>query len=193
MTENSDADDLQYAVVVNDEEQYSIWPVDQELPSGWRRTGTTGSKDECLAHIDEVWTDMRPLSLRRWMAEHADDPVEELDLDDDGPSLVDRLCTGSHPVTVSVRADGEPLAVFAEAVERGYVLLRFTDTQGGTELGVKLDRDRTRAGSGDIAAGIGEVLLVGSLILDFEAVRCVARIDLATLSGQGHLERVGGG
>ncbi len=56
-----------FAVVVNDEEQYSIWPVDRELPLGWREDGTRGSKDDCLSHIEEVWTDMRPLSLRRAM------------------------------------------------------------------------------------------------------------------------------
>lgn len=56
-----------HSVVMNHEEQYSIWPADRELPLGWRTTGKTGTKDECLAHIDEVWTDMRPLSLRRAM------------------------------------------------------------------------------------------------------------------------------
>ncbi len=64
-----DDDTRVYAVVVNGEEQYSIWPVDRELPAGWRGEGTTGPKQECLAHIDEVWTDMRPLSLRQWMQE----------------------------------------------------------------------------------------------------------------------------
>ncbi|MEI5102640.1 MbtH family NRPS accessory protein [Streptomyces sp. PmtG] len=58
-----------YAVVLNDEEQYSIWPVDQEVPAGWRREGFEGVKEACLAHVDEVWTDMRPLSLRRRMEE----------------------------------------------------------------------------------------------------------------------------
>ena len=62
-------DTRSYAVVLNDEEQYSIWLDDRELPAGWRREGTTGSKDECLAHIDQVWTDMRPASLRRSMEE----------------------------------------------------------------------------------------------------------------------------
>jgi MbtH protein len=56
-----------FKVVVNDEDQYSIWWDGRELPSGWRAEGTRGSKEECLAHIDEVWTDMRPLSLRRRM------------------------------------------------------------------------------------------------------------------------------
>ncbi|MER7455987.1 MbtH family NRPS accessory protein [Micromonospora sp. NPDC126480] len=59
---------MTYQVVRNDEEQYSIWPEHKELPAGWTPDGVTGSKEECLAHIDEVWTDMRPRSLREWMA-----------------------------------------------------------------------------------------------------------------------------
>jgi MbtH protein len=52
-------------VVVNHEEQYSIWPAERDPPAGWREVGTVGSKEECLAYIREVWTDMRPLSLRK--------------------------------------------------------------------------------------------------------------------------------
>jgi len=51
-------------VVVNHEEQYSIWRLDEPLPKGWRAEGTMGTEDECLAHIGQVWTDMRPLSIR---------------------------------------------------------------------------------------------------------------------------------
>ena len=58
-------DQTVYRVVMNDEEQYSIWPVDRELPAGWRAEGKQGSKAECLEHINQVWTDMRPLSLRK--------------------------------------------------------------------------------------------------------------------------------
>ncbi|WP_328412166.1 MbtH family NRPS accessory protein [Streptomyces violaceus] len=57
----------EYRVVLNDEEQYSIWPAGRELPAGWNAEGTQGTREECLARIDEVWTDMRPLSLRRRM------------------------------------------------------------------------------------------------------------------------------
>jgi MbtH protein len=53
-----------YKVVVNHEEQYSIWLADRENPLGWRDEGKTGSKADCLSYIDEAWTDMRPLSLR---------------------------------------------------------------------------------------------------------------------------------
>ena len=56
-----------YKVVVNHEEQYSIWPAYRENPQGWRDVGKSGRKEECLAYIEEVWTDMRPLSLRKRM------------------------------------------------------------------------------------------------------------------------------
>ena len=56
-----------YTVVVNHEEQYSIWPADREPPLGWHKAGKSGVKSDCLAYIKEVWTDMRPLSLRKRM------------------------------------------------------------------------------------------------------------------------------
>ncbi len=56
-----------YEVVKNHEDQYSIWPADRELPLGWDKAGKSGTKAECLAFIEEVWTDMRPLSLRKAM------------------------------------------------------------------------------------------------------------------------------
>lgn len=54
-----------FAVVVNHEEQHSIWPAGRDIPNGWREAGFEGDKDECLAHIAQVWTDLRPLSVRR--------------------------------------------------------------------------------------------------------------------------------
>lgn len=57
-----------YSVVLNDEEQYSIWPAERENPAGWRPAGVVGTRQECLDHIARVWTDMRPLSLRLRMA-----------------------------------------------------------------------------------------------------------------------------
>jgi MbtH protein len=64
---SAEEDRTTYNVVVNHEEQYSIWPADRENPPGWRNAGRSGTKAECLAYIDQVWTDMRPLSLRREM------------------------------------------------------------------------------------------------------------------------------
>jgi MbtH protein len=60
-------DDREYEVVVNHEEQYSIWAVGLPMPLGWKSVGVRGPKSKCLSHINEVWTDMRPLSLRRQM------------------------------------------------------------------------------------------------------------------------------
>lgn len=53
-----------YLVVRNDEDQYSVWAADSAIPAGWHDEGFAGTKDECLAHIEGVWTDMRPRSLR---------------------------------------------------------------------------------------------------------------------------------
>jgi MbtH protein len=71
MTDETDS--TVYIVVVNHEEQYSIWPEYKEIPLGWRDAGRLGPKDECLAYIKEVWTDMRPLSLRKKMEADARD------------------------------------------------------------------------------------------------------------------------
>ncbi|HEV7673860.1 MAG TPA: MbtH family NRPS accessory protein [Candidatus Angelobacter sp.] len=64
-------DGRMYTVVVNHEEQYSIWPVGKQIPLGWKDAGKSGSKEECLNHIKDVWTDMRPLSLRKHMEQAA--------------------------------------------------------------------------------------------------------------------------
>jgi MbtH protein len=69
MSNEEREDTTVYSAVVNNEEQYSIWPADREFPLGWRAVGTPGPKQEVLAWIEEVWTDMRPLSQRRKMEE----------------------------------------------------------------------------------------------------------------------------
>ncbi|MCB1054123.1 MAG: MbtH family protein [Acidobacteria bacterium] len=69
MSWDEEDDKTTYMVVINHEEQYSIWPEDRELPLGWNDVGKHGNKQECLDYIEEVWTDMRPLSLRKKMEE----------------------------------------------------------------------------------------------------------------------------
>ena len=70
MASNDEKEDTTiYKVVVNHEEQYSIWPEGRENALGWRDAGKSGPKAECLEYIKEVWTDMRPLSLRKKMEE----------------------------------------------------------------------------------------------------------------------------
>src|SRR5687768_2524283 len=97
---DSDREDTtNYKVVMNHEEQYSIWPSYKEIPLGWKDVGKSGLKPECLAYINEVWTDMRPLGLRKKMEEMAKNPPPPPPPDPKRPrekSLVDRLCVGSH-------------------------------------------------------------------------------------------------
>ena len=68
-------DDARYEVLRNDEDQYSLWAAGHEVPAGWYPTGTEGTRDECSAYVDEVWTDMRPRSLREQMAAQESDPA----------------------------------------------------------------------------------------------------------------------
>ncbi|HEV2640035.1 MAG TPA: MbtH family NRPS accessory protein [Actinocrinis sp.] len=65
-------EDRVYRVVVNHEEQYSIWPADGRIPDGWSEEGFSGAKDDCLGHITLVWTDLRPRSLRERLAAGAE-------------------------------------------------------------------------------------------------------------------------
>ena len=76
MSQGDDDDTTVYKVVLNHEEQYSIWPADRETPLGWRDAGKSGSRKECLDYIQEVWTDMRPLSVRKRMESAAAAPTQ---------------------------------------------------------------------------------------------------------------------
>ena len=62
-----DREDALYKVLINQQEQYSLWPDYRAVPAGWREAGKQGSKADCLAYVEQVWTDMRPLSLRQKM------------------------------------------------------------------------------------------------------------------------------
>jgi uncharacterized protein YbdZ (MbtH family) len=185
-----------YKVVVNHEEQYSIWPADRDNALGWKDAGKTGPKAECLAHIKEVWTDMRPLSLRKKMEEDARRKKSDKDekmpdrctsKDREDESLPIRLSKGNHPVAASLRPE-KSVHAFKECVDRGYVHIRFIDTKGGTVLGVRLDRDACDFSKTDFDTQRGAAHIVGGLTLDYVKVRCIAEIDLQRLDGHGHLE-----
>jgi uncharacterized protein YbdZ (MbtH family) len=181
-----------YKVVVNHEEQYSIWPADRENPLGWRDVGKSGSKAQCLAYIEVVWTDMRPLSLRKHMEEMARRPVlpappPSTQEDTAEDTLVKRLAQGSHPLAAGLRPE-KSVNALKESIDRGYVHIKFTATKGGTELGVRLDTTACDFSRADFETQKGTVHLEGGLTLDYVKVRCIADIDLTTLEGQGHLE-----
>ena len=101
--------------------------------------------------------------------------------------LVRKLTTGKHLIEASLRPE-KTLEGFKAALDRGYVHVRFTETLGGTELGFKVDPSLSDLTAGDFNEGRGMVKICGDLTLDYEKVRCVAVIDLATLNGKGHLE-----
>ena len=101
--------------------------------------------------------------------------------------LVDRLAEGQHPVEVSLPVERTVDALRA-CLDRGYVHIRFTNTRGGTELGVPVDRERSDLSGADLEQGTGRLTLAGELTLDYRKVRCVATIDLPSMVGEGRLE-----
>jgi hypothetical protein len=104
--------------------------------------------------------------------------------------IVDRLCTGSHPVAISLRPERTATAL-KERIERyGFVHIKFIDTRGGTELGVKLDKDGCNLGAADFNHAEGKISLSGRLKLNYVPVRCFADIDLSTLEGTGYLRKM---
>ncbi|MGH9346348.1 MAG: MbtH family protein, partial [Vicinamibacterales bacterium] len=104
--------------------------------------------------------------------------------------LVQRLATGEHRVEISLRPE-RTVAALKQCIDRGYVHVRFTETRGGTELGIPLDRERTDLSSADFEHGTGHLVLAGALTLDYVNVRCIATIRLPELEGQGRLELIG--
>jgi uncharacterized protein YbdZ (MbtH family) len=180
-----------FKVVLNEEKQYSIWPQDRENPLGWYDEGKSGLKQECLDHIDKVWTDMRPLSLQKHMEamknRPAPEPVEATPQEQEAErveDLVTRLCRGKHAVSVERYKTSAGLR---EAIEKGFVLVRFTQTRGGTEVGFKIDRQQSRIEPADSS---GTTKLVGRFTLDGSRVECSVEIEGDGLEGVGCLTRV---
>lgn len=99
--------------------------------------------------------------------------------------LINKLSQGDHPVEITVRPERNLQAV-KECLQRNYVHIKFTDTKGGTELGVRLDEGASNINA-DFENGIGTIKLVGNLTLDYQKVQCVAQIDLGSFTGTGHL------
>lgn len=177
----NDGDPNTYVVVINDEEQYSIWRADRAIPAGWRDEGTRGDKTACLEHIGRVWTDMRPLSIRR--AAEASPPAAAAPTGnpparsaDSKNELVARL-ESEQPIVLV----GRPHASVAELnaqLSRGAVVVAFERT--GTELCIKLAGNAAERPDGRVA-------LEGALVLNYNRVRFVGELDRETLRGAGRL------
>ncbi|WP_438010578.1 MbtH family NRPS accessory protein [Sorangium sp. So ce321] len=201
MNPEQEDDKTIYDVVVNQEEQYSIWPKHRDVPLGWQAVGKSGLKSECLEYVREVWTDMRPLSLRKKMAElEAQRPeleraearrLEEASKTPKAPQddLVEFLSNGEHPVEAWLQPE-RSVEQLNEALRCGFVHVKFTDTRGGTLFGFSVDRDASDLGRADFDKGTGGVHLEGVFTLNYVKVRCVADLELETLAGRGKLVRV---
>ena len=100
--------------------------------------------------------------------------------------LVQRLSVGKHSVEASMRTE-KTVAALKEAIDRGYVHIKFLETKGGTELGVNLDKSACDFTQADFVKEIGNVHIVGDLSLNYVKVKCIADIKLETLSGKGYL------
>jgi uncharacterized protein YbdZ (MbtH family) len=187
---DEEEDTRTYTVVVNHEEQYSIWIADRELPLGWKACGKSGPKQECLEWIESVWTDMRPLSLRKKMEEWKDRPPEPpaapaaprhpLGKND----LVQRL-ERPQPVEAGVRPE-RAFEHFKSQVDRGYVFMKFVET--GTELRIRVTSNECDFTGCDWGKGVGVAKLVGDVILNYNRARYLGDLDLQSLRGTGRLE-----
>ena len=102
--------------------------------------------------------------------------------------LVKRLSEGKHEVVIGHR--DEPYDEIKQRIEDGYIHVKFTQTKGGTELGVNIDLDKTNVGNVDFSAGEGSLHIEGTTNLNYNEVRCISDIDLKTRKGKGYLEVV---
>ncbi|MEB3281623.1 MAG: hypothetical protein VKK42_22150 [Lyngbya sp.] len=103
--------------------------------------------------------------------------------------LVQRLSEGKHPVEVGLRPE-KTVTAFKESIDRGYVYIKFTQTRGGTELGVRLDENACNFQTANFEQATGTAHIEGDLTLNYVKVRCIADINLPTLTGEGNLEPV---
>jgi uncharacterized protein YbdZ (MbtH family) len=177
--------EAEFRVVINHEGQYSLWPTYRERPRGWEDAGCRGTRDQCLDFIEREWRDMRPRSLIAQLESVVDgaQPADEACV---MPPLVERLQRTQRVELARLHT----IAELAEQIERGFVFVRFVETQGGTELGFELDRAASDLSGVDWEARRGQLKLSGTLTLDFEPVRVCARINLASADGEGELVRL---
>jgi len=165
-----------YKVVRNDEEQYSIWLADADSPCGWYECGSRGSKAECLEYINQVWTDMRPRSLRLKMEEDARRVNE----------LVYPFTQAMHPVAIPwPQAKGSDIE---NSIARGYLPVAFTEAPELPAVGIQVDQTVTDVSGADFSRETGVIRVEGmGTVYAVGQVRCTATIDLATRTGEGRL------
>jgi len=173
-------DSRPYKVVLNHEEQYSIWLVERENPPGWRDSGMIGSKAECLKYIDDVWTDMRPLSLRLKMEEDA----RLMGL------AFGRLLQAEHQVVIPwPRAVSDDIQ---SSMKCGFLPIAFIEVPDLPPIGLTLNQEATDVSQADFSTDTGVIHVEGTgAVYAVGQVHCVATIDLATKTGKGRIQLKG--
>lgn len=177
-----------YKVVINEEEQYSVWAADVRNPPGWRDAGMSGSRQDCLDYIAKVWTNMCPLSVRRRLAQNeltqdagmAEPQAIERTAPDD---LLTRICVEKQAVQL-IRS-----RTIREDLDAGYVHLQFSRAGDEIELGIRLVPSSCDYGYADLDAEVGTIRIGGDLVLNSHKLNCAAEIHLTTLTGIATLVR----
>ena len=166
-------DTTTYKVVVNHENQHSLWPADRENAPGWNDAGMSGSKQDCLAYVDTHWTDLRPLSLQQAMAERAREAQE----------TVRPLTEQPHPITLPW-SDLSALQL-AQALERGFIAIAFPAAPSLPAIGIFLEPEHVNRSQADFSAATGVLHAEGTgTIYAVGKVRASIDLDIATMTGQ---------
>ena len=189
---------MTYRVLVNTEGQHAIVSYKKGIPAGWADVGVRGKKRACQEYVRYIWTDMRPMSLRkemrdiqrRWknlereheqkLRDHKKKPNDSRD------HLIPYLSEGLHQLEPVLNPE-KSAKKLQEAVEQGYIQIKFTGTRGYTGLGINLDAEACSITEGDYRKGTGKVHLEGEAQLDFVRLRCIADVDISTLKGTGYI------
>lgn len=167
----------QYSVVVNDEMQYSIWPEMKPLPGGWKKEGFQGAKESCLEHINKVWTDMRPLSLRKKLEDMALNPssyLKETKIPQD--DLVDRLCQKQQPVKLDPQV--RDIADILKCIDQSFIYIEFSQIEGGTIVGVQIKNFSKKVDE----SGKEKAFIDGYLNLNFTDLELKLEVDLLNMN-----------
>ena len=173
-----------YRVVINDEEQYSIWALWKDIPEGWYEVGVDGTEDKCLSYIEENWKDIRPLSLRKRLKELEDSEQEWEEIEVVEPSLIDRLI--SKKTAVEVVADG--WSDFVREAANGYIHIKFTETNGGTEIGIDIPKI-SKSDLEKLKSKNEKLFVTSSFSLDYVNLEVKIWIDLSDLTGYSVLNK----
>lgn len=173
----------QYNVVVNSEEQYSIWPEKKSLPAGWNFVGFKGSKENCLDHIQVIWTDMRPLSLRKSLEKIGSEKLKTVPTAKKG-NLVEALCQDQHIVLFD--SDILSFKDLEERLGEKFLYLYFPNTKGGTSIGMGVDHySFEKSGK-----NTNQVHILGHFSLDYTNIRCSISVEMGSMKALASMKKI---